>query len=223
MSVISSVSQFYGTLKMNGLHTFKKMDCSLHGNKSKPEKRPDLAWCYPCFWTLCPVCVCVCVSICNRCVSCLSTRWKCYWDQENHLCVSSKDESKHNLIEVSTGHSPLFSFSKLFSQQTPRASPNIKSRLFVAPDIIQTLSVQHLQVCCNDLPADGSGKSSRVVILCEVLVSPLQCGGMWSAAVKSQVVPISHTPCRAIYYCKVLQASTKVYVCGSISQISQHV
>ncbi|KAM9350526.1 plexin-D1 [Symphorus nematophorus] len=33
------------------------------------------------------------------CVSCLSTRWKCYWDQENHLCVSHKDESKHNLLE----------------------------------------------------------------------------------------------------------------------------
>ncbi|XP_056240547.1 plexin-D1 [Seriola aureovittata] len=33
------------------------------------------------------------------CVSCLSTRWKCYWDQENHLCVSSKDESKNNLLE----------------------------------------------------------------------------------------------------------------------------
>ncbi|AWP09899.1 putative plexin-D1 [Scophthalmus maximus] len=35
----------------------------------------------------------------TSCVSCLSTRWKCYWDQENHLCVSSKDESKHNLLE----------------------------------------------------------------------------------------------------------------------------
>uniref|UniRef100_A0A8C4EN33 Plexin D1 n=1 Tax=Dicentrarchus labrax TaxID=13489 RepID=A0A8C4EN33_DICLA len=29
----------------------------------------------------------------TSCVSCLSTRWKCYWDQENHLCVSNKDES----------------------------------------------------------------------------------------------------------------------------------
>uniref|UniRef100_A0A3Q3XR60 Sema domain-containing protein n=1 Tax=Mola mola TaxID=94237 RepID=A0A3Q3XR60_MOLML len=39
----------------------------------------------------------------TSCVSCLSTRWKCYWDNENHLCVSNKDESKHSLIEVSTG------------------------------------------------------------------------------------------------------------------------
>uniref|UniRef100_A0A672ITK1 Sema domain-containing protein n=1 Tax=Salarias fasciatus TaxID=181472 RepID=A0A672ITK1_SALFA len=35
------------------------------------------------------------------CVSCLSARWKCYWDPENHLCVSSKDESKPGLLEVS--------------------------------------------------------------------------------------------------------------------------
>lgn len=113
-------------------------------------------------------------------------------------------------------------FLNYFLNRRP-ASPNIKIRLFVAWDIIQTLSVQHLQVFCNHLPADGSGKSSRVVILSEVLVSPLQCGGMWGAAVKSQVVLISHTPCKAIYHCKALQASTKVYTCGSVSQISQHV
>lgn len=41
-----------------------------------------------------------CVFICCRCVSCLSTRWKCYWDPEKHLCVSNKDESKSNLLEV---------------------------------------------------------------------------------------------------------------------------
>ncbi|MEQ2220738.1 hypothetical protein ILYODFUR_008511 [Ilyodon furcidens] len=33
------------------------------------------------------------------CMSCLSIRWKCYWDQENHLCLSSKDDSKPNLLE----------------------------------------------------------------------------------------------------------------------------
>ncbi|XP_034028621.1 plexin-D1 [Thalassophryne amazonica] len=33
------------------------------------------------------------------CESCLSTRWKCYWDQQNHQCVSSKDDTKHNLLE----------------------------------------------------------------------------------------------------------------------------
>uniref|UniRef100_G3NF07 Plexin D1 n=1 Tax=Gasterosteus aculeatus aculeatus TaxID=481459 RepID=G3NF07_GASAC len=34
------------------------------------------------------------------CVSCLSTKWKCYWDPDNHLCVSSKNESNTNLLEV---------------------------------------------------------------------------------------------------------------------------
>ncbi|XP_063320866.1 plexin-D1 [Pelmatolapia mariae] len=33
------------------------------------------------------------------CMSCLSTRWKCYWDQNNHLCVSSKDDANQNLLE----------------------------------------------------------------------------------------------------------------------------
>nr|XP_040048112.1 LOW QUALITY PROTEIN: plexin-D1 [Gasterosteus aculeatus aculeatus] len=33
------------------------------------------------------------------CVSCLSTKWKCYWDPDNHLCVSSKNESNTNLLE----------------------------------------------------------------------------------------------------------------------------
>ncbi|XP_054464831.1 plexin-D1 [Anoplopoma fimbria] len=35
----------------------------------------------------------------TSCVSCLSTRWKCYWDPDNHLCVASKDDSKPNLLE----------------------------------------------------------------------------------------------------------------------------
>ncbi|CAG6021626.1 unnamed protein product [Menidia menidia] len=36
------------------------------------------------------------------CTRCLSSSWKCYWDQENHLCVSNKDDSKHNLLENAT-------------------------------------------------------------------------------------------------------------------------
>uniref|UniRef100_A0A8P4GMN6 Plexin D1 n=1 Tax=Dicentrarchus labrax TaxID=13489 RepID=A0A8P4GMN6_DICLA len=47
----------------------------------------------------------------TSCVSCLSTRWKCYWDQENHLCVSNKDESKHNLLEVSNSFSHMVHMS----------------------------------------------------------------------------------------------------------------
>uniref|UniRef100_A0A3B5M3W2 Plexin D1 n=1 Tax=Xiphophorus couchianus TaxID=32473 RepID=A0A3B5M3W2_9TELE len=43
----------------------------------------------------------------TACMSCLSTRWKCYWDQEHHQCLSSKDESKPNLLEVSNSPSNL--------------------------------------------------------------------------------------------------------------------
>ncbi|XP_077369310.1 plexin-D1 isoform X2 [Festucalex cinctus] len=35
----------------------------------------------------------------TSCVSCLSTKWKCYWDQVKHQCVSTKDETTHNLLE----------------------------------------------------------------------------------------------------------------------------
>uniref|UniRef100_A0A3B4WYL7 Plexin D1 n=1 Tax=Seriola lalandi dorsalis TaxID=1841481 RepID=A0A3B4WYL7_SERLL len=66
------------------------------------------------------------------CVSCLSTRWKCYWDQENHLCVSSKDESKNNLLEVSNASNPS-------TKQTSGGSDNIKIPQVKASDIIQTL------------------------------------------------------------------------------------
>uniref|UniRef100_A0A8C8CLJ4 Sema domain-containing protein n=1 Tax=Oncorhynchus tshawytscha TaxID=74940 RepID=A0A8C8CLJ4_ONCTS len=33
----------------------------------------------------------------TACISCLSTRWRCYWDQDSHSCLSSKDDSKHSL------------------------------------------------------------------------------------------------------------------------------
>lgn len=58
------------------------------------KKRTDLAIFYPHFSTLS-------IYVCYRCVSCLSTKWKCYWDQKNHLCVASKDDYNHNLLEVS--------------------------------------------------------------------------------------------------------------------------
>lgn len=46
------------------------------------------------------------VYVCHRCMSCLSTRWKCYWDQNKHLCVSSKDDVNQNLLEVSNAFNP---------------------------------------------------------------------------------------------------------------------
>lgn len=73
----------------------------------------------------------------------------------------------------------------------PGGSHNIKIPLVIASDIIQKLlSVQHLQVCCNDLTPDVLGKSNHVVIHCEVSVSQLQYVEMWPAAVNSQVVLI---------------------------------
>uniref|UniRef100_A0A667YH04 Plexin D1 n=1 Tax=Myripristis murdjan TaxID=586833 RepID=A0A667YH04_9TELE len=42
----------------------------------------------------------------TSCMSCLNTRWRCYWDQQSHTCISSKDESKHNLLEVSNSSNP---------------------------------------------------------------------------------------------------------------------
>uniref|UniRef100_A0A8C5CS89 Plexin D1 n=1 Tax=Gadus morhua TaxID=8049 RepID=A0A8C5CS89_GADMO len=37
----------------------------------------------------------------TSCMSCLSSRWRCYWDQESHSCLPTKDESKHSMLEVS--------------------------------------------------------------------------------------------------------------------------
>uniref|UniRef100_A0A4W5LIH2 Plexin D1 n=1 Tax=Hucho hucho TaxID=62062 RepID=A0A4W5LIH2_9TELE len=37
----------------------------------------------------------------TACISCLSTRWRCYWDQNRHSCLSTKDDSKPSLLEVS--------------------------------------------------------------------------------------------------------------------------
>ncbi|KAK6303750.1 hypothetical protein J4Q44_G00262040 [Coregonus suidteri] len=37
----------------------------------------------------------------TACTSCLSTRWRCYWDQDSHSCLSTKDDSKPSLLENS--------------------------------------------------------------------------------------------------------------------------
>ncbi|XP_067096342.1 plexin-D1 [Osmerus mordax] len=39
------------------------------------------------------------IHVKTACGSCLSTRWKCYWDQQSHSCVSSKEDSTHTLLE----------------------------------------------------------------------------------------------------------------------------
>uniref|UniRef100_A0A672ZR40 Sema domain-containing protein n=1 Tax=Sphaeramia orbicularis TaxID=375764 RepID=A0A672ZR40_9TELE len=72
----------------------------------------------------------------KSCVSCLSTRWKCYWDQQNHLCLSSKDESKNNLLEVR--NSPYFFYKRQPNRRLEDLF-NITIPLVSAADIIQTL------------------------------------------------------------------------------------
>uniref|UniRef100_A0A6Q2WRA6 Sema domain-containing protein n=1 Tax=Esox lucius TaxID=8010 RepID=A0A6Q2WRA6_ESOLU len=37
----------------------------------------------------------------TACLSCLSTKWRCYWDIHSHSCLSTKDDSRHELLEVS--------------------------------------------------------------------------------------------------------------------------
>ncbi|XP_076022659.1 plexin-D1 [Genypterus blacodes] len=41
------------------------------------------------------------------CTSCLGTKWKCYWDQQSHVCAAGKDEWKHNLLENAASCSSL--------------------------------------------------------------------------------------------------------------------
>lgn len=64
-------------------------------------ERGRVVWGCVCVWGgVITVCCRHCLFLLLRCVSCLSTKWKCFWDQENHRCVSSKEESKNKLLEV---------------------------------------------------------------------------------------------------------------------------
>uniref|UniRef100_A0A6Q2WQF3 Sema domain-containing protein n=1 Tax=Esox lucius TaxID=8010 RepID=A0A6Q2WQF3_ESOLU len=38
----------------------------------------------------------------TACLSCLSTKWRCYWDIHSHSCLSTKDDSRHELLELTT-------------------------------------------------------------------------------------------------------------------------
>uniref|UniRef100_A0A3B3DBY2 Plexin D1 n=1 Tax=Oryzias melastigma TaxID=30732 RepID=A0A3B3DBY2_ORYME len=76
----------------------------------------------------------------TKCESCLSTQWKCYWDQENHLCVSSKDDSKHNLLEVSNY------LSNLSTRQIPGLAHYIDVVLDKPPDSKKTFRNDLMEV-----------------------------------------------------------------------------
>ncbi|KAL1021519.1 hypothetical protein UPYG_G00014280 [Umbra pygmaea] len=60
----------------------------------------------------------------TSCLSCLSTRWRCYWDPNRHSCLSTKNESRHDLLENA------FSCPSLVSQEVP-PSPSGKTHDFI--------------------------------------------------------------------------------------------
>lgn len=141
----------------------------LHGNGSQGDNRgvenwPDLAT-----TDLAPfeffVSSCILFYF-FRCMSCLSTRWKCYWDQENHLCLSNKDDSKHHLIEVS--------IYNLSSRHMPGGGHGINVLIVTHnPDVAGT-TITKKKVFFNKLTPDWLGKSNHGVIHCEVIMSQLQ-------------------------------------------------
>uniref|UniRef100_A0A8C6VX92 Plexin D1 n=1 Tax=Nothobranchius furzeri TaxID=105023 RepID=A0A8C6VX92_NOTFU len=81
----------------------------------------------------------------TSCMSCLSTRWKCYWDQENHLCLSSKDETKENLLEVST------SCPSLIASDVP-PSPSGAAQDFTLSLITVYLWLFYIGLCVSLVP-----------------------------------------------------------------------
>uniref|UniRef100_A0A4W4DQR6 Sema domain-containing protein n=1 Tax=Electrophorus electricus TaxID=8005 RepID=A0A4W4DQR6_ELEEL len=43
----------------------------------------------------------------TACTSCLSTKWRCYWDQQSNACISDKDNVQGMVLEVSTVNHPI--------------------------------------------------------------------------------------------------------------------
>lgn len=115
-------------------------------------------------------------------MSCLSTGWKCYWDQENHLCLSSKDESKLNLLEVSN--------SPPICQPDRSLRELMISVSYVSKSLTQYGFCRKKMFSFNNLSPDWLGKSTHAVNHCEVTisVSQLQCAEMLKSAMKSQEV-----------------------------------
>ncbi|XP_030640906.1 plexin-D1 [Chanos chanos] len=62
----------------------------------------------------------------TACTKCLSTKWRCYWDQQRNLCVSSKDNIHGSLLENSA------SCPRMLAQEVP-PSPTGASQDFSVP------------------------------------------------------------------------------------------
>uniref|UniRef100_A0A8C1QF57 Plexin D1 n=1 Tax=Cyprinus carpio TaxID=7962 RepID=A0A8C1QF57_CYPCA len=64
-----------------------------------------------------------------RCTSCLSAAWRCYWDPQLNVCVSSKDDTPHALLEVSVTHSHLLHSSGFIQHHTLGSNEGLRRQM----------------------------------------------------------------------------------------------
>ncbi|XP_055788034.1 plexin-D1-like isoform X2 [Salvelinus fontinalis] len=112
----------------------------------------------------------------TACISCLSTRWRCYWDQNSHSCLSSKDDSKPSLLENSA------SCPSLVAKDVPPSPSGITQDF--------TLSLSNVEQQ-EELECDF-GSKQRYEARWLNSVSEVKCSGvMLTTAERSQVFQLS--------------------------------
>ncbi|XP_036803315.1 plexin-D1 isoform X2 [Oncorhynchus mykiss] len=110
------------------------------------------------------------------CISCLSTRWRCYWDQNSHSCLSTKDDSKPSLLENSA------SCPSLVAKDVPPSPSGITQDF--------TLSLSNVEQQ-EELECDF-GSEQRYEARWLNSVSEVKCSGvMLTTAKRSQVFHLS--------------------------------
>ncbi|XP_038867023.1 plexin-D1-like [Salvelinus namaycush] len=112
----------------------------------------------------------------TACISCLSTRWRCYWDQNSHSCLSTKDDSKPSLLENSA------SCPSLVAKDVPPSPSGITQDF--------TLSLSNVEQQ-EELECDF-GSEQRYEARWLNSVSEVKCSGvMLTTAERSQVFQLS--------------------------------
>ncbi|XP_031659318.1 plexin-D1 [Oncorhynchus kisutch] len=110
------------------------------------------------------------------CISCLSTRWRCYWDQNSHSCLSTKDDSKPSLLENSA------SCPSLVAKDVPPSPSGITQDF--------TLSLSNVEQQ-EELECDF-GSEQRYEARWLSSVSEVKCSGVMLTTVeRSQVFQLS--------------------------------
>ncbi|XP_070964281.1 plexin-D1-like [Oncorhynchus clarkii lewisi] len=110
------------------------------------------------------------------CISCLSTRWRCYWDLNSHSCLSTKDDSKPSLLENSA------SCPSLVAKDVPPSPSGITQDF--------TLSLSNVEQQ-EELECDF-GSEQRYEARWLNSVSEVKCSGvMLTTAERSQVFHLS--------------------------------